>query len=94
MASPHPICSCLRRPGWGWRPSVASWLDSLTGVRAGLAAGMQVWRFVGGSHFAGLDLSPDPEAVPHRVFASFEDFFHFAPGLKEGQGNDGQNGRR
>ncbi len=68
--------------------------DSLTGVRAGLAAGMQVWRFVGGSHFAGLDLSPDPEAVPHRVFASFEDFFHFAPGLKEGQGNDGQNGRR
>ena len=50
--------------------------DSLVGVRAGLAAGMQVWRFTGGSHLRGLDLTPDPEAQPHRTFASFADFFH------------------
>nr|MCU0801830.1 HAD family hydrolase [Paracoccaceae bacterium] len=45
--------------------------DSLTGIRAGLAAGMQVWRFTGGSHLRGLDLTPPPDASPHR---SFDDF--------------------
>ena len=29
--------------------------DSVTGVRAGKAAGMTVWGFVGGSHYAGRD---------------------------------------
>jgi HAD superfamily hydrolase (TIGR01509 family) len=56
--------------------------DSFPGVRAGLAAGMEVWRFTGGSHLAGLDLPHDPEAAPHRTFASFAEFFHLAPGLK------------
>jgi HAD superfamily hydrolase (TIGR01509 family) len=56
--------------------------DSLTGVRAALAAGMQVWRFTGGSHFGGrLDADP-PDATPHRRFDAFADFFHFAPDLK------------
>ncbi len=45
--------------------------DSLNGVRAGLAAGMEVWRFVGGSHLAGLDLAPPPDAVPRAQFDSF-----------------------
>ena len=45
--------------------------DSLTGIRAGLAAGMTVWRFTGGSHLHGLDLMPPPDATPHR---SFDDF--------------------
>lgn len=58
--------------------------DSFPGIRAGLAAGMEVWRFVGGSHLTGLDLPPDPQAVPHRTFASFGDFYDLAPSLKEG----------
>ena len=48
--------------------------DSLTGIRAGLAAGMQVWRFTGGSHLKGLDLTPPPDAIPHRSFADFAQF--------------------
>lgn len=56
--------------------------DSLTGVRAGLAAGMTVWRFIGGSHM-GPDTPEEPEdARPHRRFASFTDFFQTAPELR------------
>lgn len=57
--------------------------DSLSGVRAGLAAGMQVWRFIGGSH-----MRPDPpeepeDARPHQRFASFAEFFQIAPELRK-----------
>ena len=45
--------------------------DSLNGVRAGLAAGMRVWRFVGGSHMAGLDLTSPEDALPEASFDSF-----------------------
>ena len=45
--------------------------DSLNGVRAGLAAGMQVWRFTGGSHLAGLDLTPPDDAIPFAAYADF-----------------------
>lgn len=55
--------------------------DSLAGVQAGLAAGMTVWRFTGGSHLRGLDLTGENGAEPHRVFASFTDFFHSASHL-------------
>lgn len=55
--------------------------DSLTGLRAGLAAGMTVWRFVGASHLGPLT-PPEPEdARPHRRLASFAEFFQIAPGL-------------
>ncbi|NUB45758.1 HAD-IA family hydrolase [Fertoebacter nigrum] len=56
--------------------------DSLNGVRAGLAAGMQVWRFTGGSHLAGRDLTAPPDARAHREFASFADFFQIDPLLR------------
>lgn len=60
--------------------------DTETGIRAGLAAGMQVWRFTGGSHLAGR-LLPEPEdARPHRRFAAFSDFFRLAPTLRQGCG--------
>lgn len=54
--------------------------DSLTGVRAALAAGMQVWRFTGGSHFSGRTTTDTPDedpfdARPHRRFDRFADFF-------------------
>lgn len=45
--------------------------DSLTGIRAGLAAGMQVWRFTGGSHLRGLDLTTPADATPHQTFDDF-----------------------
>lgn len=45
--------------------------DSLNGVRAGLAAGMEVWRFTGGSHLAGLDLTPPDDARAQETFADF-----------------------
>jgi HAD superfamily hydrolase (TIGR01509 family) len=53
--------------------------DSLTGVRAALAAGMEVWRFVGGSHLAGRDLEEPEDARANRRFASFADFFAMDP---------------
>ena len=56
--------------------------DSLTGVTAARAAGMEVWRFTGGSHMTGLDL-PEPETARADLrFASFAEFFHIAPDLK------------
>jgi HAD superfamily hydrolase (TIGR01509 family) len=45
--------------------------DSLNGVRAGLAAGMRVWRFAGGSHLKGLDLTPPDDAIPEATYHDF-----------------------
>lgn len=56
--------------------------DSEPGVEGGLAAGMQVWRFTGGSHLAGLSLPDNPAARPHRILSSFADFFRLAPELE------------
>lgn len=58
--------------------------DSLTGVRAALAAGMTVWRFTGGSHFRQAAGGPETpaDATPHRQFDDFAAFFHTAPGLR------------
>ncbi len=55
--------------------------DSLAGIGAGLAAGMAVWQFTGGSHLAGGVLPVDPETMPHRQFASFAELPHLAPDL-------------
>jgi beta-phosphoglucomutase-like phosphatase (HAD superfamily) len=58
--------------------------DSLTGVRAALAAGMTVWRFAGGSHFRQAAGGPEtPADLPlHRQFDDFAAFFHSAPSLR------------
>jgi HAD superfamily hydrolase (TIGR01509 family) len=58
--------------------------DSLTGVRAAHAAGMTVWRFVGGSHFRATSVGHEapPDAMPHRQFDDFAAFFQTAPGLR------------
>lgn len=60
--------------------------DSLTGVRAALAAGMTVWRYVGGSHFQATSVGHEApaDALPHRQFDDFATFFHTAPGLRRG----------
>lgn len=49
--------------------------DSLNGVRAGLAAGMEVWRFTGGSHLKGALPAPPEDAKAALDFADFNDFF-------------------
>ncbi|MDP2083317.1 MAG: HAD family hydrolase [Pseudotabrizicola sp.] len=56
--------------------------DSLTGVAAAHAAGMEVWRFTGGSHMAGLDLIEPAPARADLRFASFAEFFQIAPDAK------------
>lgn len=56
--------------------------DTEPGVRAGLAAGMQVWRFTGGSHFANRSPEDAPDARPHRRFDSFDRFYETLPGLR------------
>lgn len=56
--------------------------DSLTGVQAGLAAGMTVWRFTGGSHMGPETPDEPPEARPHARFASFAEFFQIATDLE------------
>lgn len=61
--------------------------DSLTGLRAGQAAGMTVWHFTGGSHFTQRDLSrdPAPDPAPHWQFDDFANFFQTAPFLRSAQ---------
>lgn len=56
--------------------------DSLTGIRAGLAAGMTVWRFTGGSHLKGRVLTTPEDARSDLQFASFADFYQIAPELR------------
>ena len=55
--------------------------DSLTGIRAALAAGMPVWRFTGGSHLQGRDGDEPEDARPDARFSSFADFARLAPEL-------------
>lgn len=55
--------------------------DSLIGVRAGLAAGMEVWRFTGGSHLRGMDLTAPPDATPHLMFDDFAQMVALRPAL-------------
>jgi HAD superfamily hydrolase (TIGR01509 family) len=57
--------------------------DSLNGVRAARAAGMQVWRFIGGTHLANRVLEEPDDARPDGRFASFADFFQTVPGLRQ-----------
>jgi beta-phosphoglucomutase-like phosphatase (HAD superfamily) len=49
--------------------------DSLTGIRAGRAAGMAVWRFTGGSHLTGRLEPEPPDAVADRRCDGFAGFF-------------------
>lgn len=55
--------------------------DSAAGLAAGLAAGMEVWHFVGGSHFAAIDMPLPDASRPHRRFASFAEIRATLPHL-------------
>lgn len=56
--------------------------DSLNGIRAAKAAGMPVWRFVGGSHLHGRDLLAPEEARADLHFDSFAGFYDLDPALR------------
>jgi HAD superfamily hydrolase (TIGR01509 family) len=56
--------------------------DSVSGLRAARAAGMEVWRFTGGAHLAGRPAEEPEDARPDRRFASFADFFHIDPRVR------------
>lgn len=57
--------------------------DSLPGLQAGLAAGMQVWHFVGGSHMKPAYPEVPDHLTPHHRFASFAEVFHSFPTLRK-----------
>ena len=59
--------------------------DSANGVAAARAAGMRVWQFFGGAHLRALDDTALVAGGADREFASFADFFTFAPELKRPQ---------
>ena len=56
--------------------------DSLNGLRAGKAAGMQVWRFTGGSHLPKPLAEEPDDARPDRRFDTFEAFFALDTNLR------------
>jgi HAD superfamily hydrolase (TIGR01509 family) len=56
--------------------------DSLTGIRAARAAGMEVWRFLGGSHLGPTTDAEPVDAEPDLRFASFDQFFHIDPRIR------------
>lgn len=59
--------------------------DSVSGVRAGKAAGMTVWGFVGGSHYAARDgRAPLTAAGADRIFDRMADFHRHEAGLIDG----------
>lgn len=55
--------------------------DSAAGLAAGLAAGMEVWHFVGGGHFTVMDMPLPAGVTPHCRFASFADIRAARPDL-------------
>jgi HAD superfamily hydrolase (TIGR01509 family) len=60
--------------------------DSVSGVKAGKAAGMTVWGFVGGGHYASRDGRAILQAAgADRVFARMSDFW-----LEGSEGLDGR----
>jgi HAD superfamily hydrolase (TIGR01509 family) len=58
--------------------------DSLNGLRAALAAGMQVCRFTGGSHLQGIIDAEPPDATPHTRIDHWNAFYATYPDLKRG----------
>lgn len=56
--------------------------DSPLGITAARAAGMKVWLFTGGGHFATAQTSHRDAPLPDRSFSAMADFFAAAPELR------------
>ena len=66
--------------------------DSAAGIEAGLAAGMNVWRYVGGSHIADVARVRDETPADVPVFDNWEQFYLLAPELRACKGMARTNG--
>ena len=55
---------------------------SAASIEAGLAAGMKVWRYVGGSHTADVARARDETPADVPVFDNWEQFYLLAPELR------------
>ena len=55
--------------------------DSLAGVGAGLAAGMHVWRYVGGAHVTDVARTHDETPAGVTVIDNWDQMFSLAPEL-------------
>ena len=56
--------------------------DSVAGIEAGLAAGMNVWRYVGASHIADVARARGETPADVTVFDNWERFYLLAPELR------------
>lgn len=56
--------------------------DSRPGIDAARAAGMPVWRFIGGSHMRGLDIAGPDDTDGIRHFSQWSEFFTIEPTLR------------
>jgi HAD superfamily hydrolase (TIGR01509 family) len=56
--------------------------DSDLGILAAQAAGMTVWQFTGGCHYAASHPQPAPGFTPDRTFHHMAEFFAGAPQLR------------
>ena len=56
--------------------------DSAAGIEAGLAAGMNVWRYVGGSHIADVARVRDETPADVPVFDNWDQFYLLAPEMR------------
>lgn len=56
--------------------------DSAAGIEAGLAAGMNVWRYVGASHIADTARARDETPAGVTVFDNWDRFYVLAPELR------------
>lgn len=68
--------------------------DSLPGIEAGIAAGMPVWRFTGGSHLKGRPQAADQTVPNVPVFDNWAKFFEMVPALKQQRNSIGDNSVR
>ena len=68
--------------------------DSVPGIEAALAAGMKVWRYVGGSHIADVARARGETPADVTVFDNWDRFYVLAPELKTRQGEHGEEQRR
>lgn len=59
--------------------------DSAAGIEAGLAAGMHVWRYVGGSHISDAAGVRNETPAGVTVFDNWDQFYLMAPGLRTGR---------
>jgi HAD superfamily hydrolase (TIGR01509 family) len=68
--------------------------DSIPGIEAGIAAGMPVWRFTGGSHLKGRSQATGQMIPDVPIFDKWPEFFEMLPALRQQRNSNGDNSVR